>query len=225
MPSRASPPWRVPFFGSDTSTPPPISAGERLIAHPVGKTNLLMRQFDSNQCLDQLSLPQLVMSKPPSQRSLFDLVNCTVFYMIWMHIAGLPFKYFPFVSRADLGCFIARKLSAVFRIKSKAGIFIVCWQSGSFPVFWRTTNFTPVPKGQLSPFVENYRPIAITSEPSKAYEQMISTSLVWIFWSNCILLSQQYAFRKGLGTCDALLNVPHVLQAAVEVASEARLAW
>ena len=30
-----------------------------------------------------------------------------------------------------------------------------------------------------------------------------------------VLPTTQFAYRKGLGTCDALLRVPHVLQSAL----------
>ena len=33
----------------------------------------------------------------------------------------------------------------------------------------------------------------------------------------------QFAYRKGLGTCDALLCVPHTLQSAFESGQEARI--
>ena len=33
----------------------------------------------------------------------------------------------------------------------------------------------------------------------------------------------QFAYRKGLGTCDALLCVAHTLQSALEMGQEARI--
>ena len=36
-----------------------------------------------------------------------------------------------------------------------------------------------------------------------------------------VLPTTQFAFRKGLGTCDALLCVPHILQSALENGQEA----
>ena len=37
-----------------------------------------------------------------------------------------------------------------------------------------------------------------------------------------VLLTTQFAYRKGLGTCDALLCVSHTLQSALESRQEAR---
>ena len=38
-----------------------------------------------------------------------------------------------------------------------------------------------------------------------------------------VLSTTQFAYRKGLGTCDALLCVSHTLQSALESGQEARI--
>ena len=38
-----------------------------------------------------------------------------------------------------------------------------------------------------------------------------------------VLKTTQFAYRKGLGTCDALLCVSHTLQSALESGQEARI--
>ena len=38
-----------------------------------------------------------------------------------------------------------------------------------------------------------------------------------------VLITTQFAYRKGLGTCDALLCVAHTLQSALEMGQEARI--
>ena len=38
-----------------------------------------------------------------------------------------------------------------------------------------------------------------------------------------VLPTTQFAYRKGLGTCDALLCVSHTLQSALESGQEARI--
>ena len=38
-----------------------------------------------------------------------------------------------------------------------------------------------------------------------------------------VLPTTQFAYRKGLGTCDALLRVSHTLQSALESGQEARI--
>ena len=41
--------------------------------------------------------------------------------------------------------------------------------------------------------------------------------------SSGVLPTTQFAYRKGLGTCDALLSVSHTLQSAFESGQEARI--
>ena len=38
-----------------------------------------------------------------------------------------------------------------------------------------------------------------------------------------VLPTTQFAYRKGLGNCDALLCVSHTLQSALEIGQEARI--
>ena len=38
-----------------------------------------------------------------------------------------------------------------------------------------------------------------------------------------VLPTTQFAYRKGLGTCDALLCVSHLMQSALESGQEARI--
>ena len=38
-----------------------------------------------------------------------------------------------------------------------------------------------------------------------------------------VLPKTQFAYRKGLGTCDALFYVSHILQSALESGQEARI--
>ena len=102
---------------------------------------------------------------------------------------------------------------------------------GSFPACWRLANVTPIPKGPLSSSVANYRPISITSVLSKVLERLVSVRLmecsvnavclwnaVCFQFMECsgVLPTTQFAYRKGLGTRDALLFVSHTLQSALE---------
>ena len=76
---------------------------------------------------------------------------------------------------------------------------------GSFPDCWIQPNVTPVPKGPPSSSVANYRPISITSVLSKMSERLVSVRLGRFMERNGMLPTSQFAYRKGLGTCDALL--------------------
>ena len=87
---------------------------------------------------------------------------------------------------------------------------------GSFPPCRRQANVTPIPEGPPSSSVANYRPISMTSVLSKVFESLVSQRSV-------VLPTTQFAYRKGLGTCDALLCVSHTLQSALESGQEARI--
>ena len=84
----------------------------------------------------------------------------------------------------------------------------------SFPPYWRQANVTRIPKGPPSFSVANYRPISITSVLSKAFERLVSVRLGRVMERNGVLPTTQFAYRKGLGTCVALLRVSPTTQSA-----------
>ena len=93
---------------------------------------------------------------------------------------------------------------------------------GNFPVCWRVANVTPIPKGPPSSSASNYRPISLKSILSKVYARLVSVRLGRFMEGRGVLPTTQFAYRKGLGTCDALLCVAHTLQKALEMGQEAR---
>ena len=98
---------------------------------------------------------------------------------------------------------MAPRLSVVFRRLVRLG---------SFPACWRQANVTPIPKGPQTSSVANYRLIFITSVLSKMLERLVSVRLGRFMERSGVLPTTQFAYRKGLGTCDALLCVSHTLQ-------------
>ena len=94
---------------------------------------------------------------------------------------------------------------------------------GSFPACCRQANVTPIPKGLPSSLVANYRPISIASVLSKVFERLVSVRLGRFMECSGVLPTTQFAYRKGLGTCDELLCVSHTLQSALESGLEARI--
>ena len=69
--------------------------------------------------------------------------------------------------------------------------------------------------------VANSRPISITSVLSKVFERLMSVRLGRFMEHSGVLPSTQFAYRKGLGTCDAMLCVSQTLQSASESGQEA----
>ena len=97
---------------------------------------------------------------------------------------------------------LAPRLSVMFRRLLRLGL-------GSFPACWRQANVTQIPKGPSSSSVANYRPISITPVLSKVFERLVAISL-GRFMEHCgVLPTTQFAYWKGLSTCDALLCVSH----------------
>ena len=96
-------------------------------------------------------------------------------------------------------------LSVVFRQLIRLGSFQRCW---------RQANVTQIPKGPPSSSVANYRPIFITTVLSKVFECPVSVRLGRFMERSGVLPTTQFVYRKGLGTCDALLCVSHTLRSA-----------
>ena len=94
---------------------------------------------------------------------------------------------------------------------------------GIVPACWRQANVTLIPKGPPSSSVANYRLIYITSVSSKVFERLVSVRLGRFMECSGVLPTTQFAYRKGLGTCDELLCVSHTLQSALESGQEARM--
>ena len=93
----------------------------------------------------------------------------------------------------------------------------------SFPVYWRGANVTPIPNGPTSSSASNFTPIFLTPILSKVFKRLMSVR-VWRFMEcGGVLPTTQFAYRKGLGTCDALLCVTHTLHSALEMGQEARI--
>ena len=97
----------------------------------------------------------------------------------------------------------------------RLGSFPACWETGQCHCLANVTlanaNVTPIPKGPPSCAVENYRPISITSVLSEVFEHLVSVRLSRFMECSGVLLTTQFAYRKGLGTCDAFLCVSHTL--------------
>ena len=104
-----------------------------------------------------------------------------------------------------------------------AVVFRKLLRIGSFPVCWRVANVTPIPNGPPSSSASNYRPISLTPTLSKVFERLVWVHLGRFMECRGVLLTTQFAYRKGLGTCDALLCVAHTLQSALEMGQESRI--
>ena len=106
------------------------------------------------------------------------------------------------------GCFpmFFRKTASVLAPKLSC-LFRRLLRCGEFPLEWRIADVTPIPKGPLSALVCSYRPILITPVLSKVFERLIALRFDRFLERSGVLSSHQYSYRKGLGTCNALLDI------------------
>ena len=98
----------------------------------------------------------------------------------------------------------------------KAVNYIICFplskiincsfSSGIFPNKLKIANVIPIPKqGDLS-LVNNFRPISLLNIFSKIFEKLVHKRLYNYLDMNNILFSNQFGFRKGKSTSDALVS-------------------
>ena len=63
----------------------------------------------------------------------------------------------------------------------------------------------------------------ITSVLSKVFERLVLVRLGRFMDRSRVIPTTQFAYRRGLFTCDVLLRVSHTLQSALESGQEARI--
>ena len=174
---------------------------------------LICSHFDSKQSREAVDLPLTCHPSP-------SLTTCA---LRWSEVRRLLLDLDPYGGTNPLGMLplflkktdvMALRLSVVFRRLVRLG---------SFPACWRQTNVTTIPKGPQSSSVSNYRPISITSVLSKVFEHLVSVRLGRFMERSGVLPTTQFVYRKGLGTCDALLCVSHTLQSELESGQEATI--
>ena len=115
------------------------------------------------------------------------------------------------------------KRTADVLVPHLAVVFRRLLRFGLLPVCRRVANVTPIPKDPPSSSVANYRPISLTPILSKVFERLGSVRLRHFVECRGVLPTTQFAYRKGFGTCDALLCVAHTLQSGLELGQEARM--
>ena len=202
------------LFGISSTIPPLLGSGGGLLVTPREKAVALSEQFDSKQSRAVLHLPATCHPEPGFQSFAFRSKEVYKLLAELDTFGGVdPSGAFPlfFKMTAKL---LAPKLSRIFRLLVGRGCF---------PSSWRRANVVPLPKGPASPVVANYRPISITAVLSKVFEKLVSRRLDSYLRSNRAIPDRQYAYRKGVSTCDALLEVSHTLQEALDAGKEGRL--
>ncbi len=80
--------------------------------------------------------------------------------------------------------------------------FQLCLSTSTFPSSWKYAYVQPVPKKDNRSAPSNYRPIALLSCLSKAFECILNRKLLKHLSTSDLLSDRQYGFRKGRSTDD-----------------------
>ena len=82
---------------------------------------------------------------------------------------------------------------------------------------WRVGNITLVTKcGSANAYPSVYHPITITPVLPKVFESLLAKRLNNFVEKRNLFPNLQSGFRKGLGTCDALLTINSFVQKALD---------
>lgn len=86
-------------------------------------------------------------------------------------------------------------------------IYNLCFEKGQFPICFKKAIVTPIHKGGSDDDVNNYRPISVLPVMAKILEKLINNRLKKFLFVNNLLSSQQFGFRDGISTEDAVLSL------------------
>lgn len=96
-------------------------------------------------------------------------------------------------------------------------VFNDCLAKGVFPAEWKISKLVLIRKGNKPPEApSSYRPICLLNHAAKLLERMISNRLKLELENRGGLSSNQYGFRTGKSTTDALNNIVETVKAAKE---------
>ena len=201
-------------FSSSSSLPLLVSESGGLVCESVGKADLLSDHFYSKQSREAVDL----------QLTCYLFTSLTTFAFRSGEVRRLLLDLDPYGGPDPLGMFpVFLKRTANVMAPGLSVVFRLLVRLGSFPACWEQANVTLIPKGPPSSSVANYRPISRTALLSKVFEHLVFVRLLRFMECSGVLPTIQFAYRQGLGICDALLCVSHTLQSAMESGQEARI--
>ena len=98
------------------------------------------------------------------------------------------------------------KMAANFITEPLTYLINESFRSGIFPTEFKTAKVIPIFKSGQTDDVQNYRPISLLNNLSKIFEKIIFKRLIDFINRNNILYENQFGFRKGHSTRDAIFS-------------------
>ncbi|XP_063216388.1 uncharacterized protein LOC134527548 isoform X1 [Bacillus rossius redtenbacheri] len=96
-------------------------------------------------------------------------------------------------------------------------IFNMVYNAGYIPSPWKEFYVLPIHKPGKPPLLpSSYRPIALRSNIAKLFEKLIKNRLVWWLEHYSLVRQEQYGFRSGIGTVDAISYLYSRIQQAFQ---------
>ena len=90
------------------------------------------------------------------------------------------------------------------------------FKSGIYPQIYKQSVIIPIFKAGDITDISNYRPIALISNISKIFEILGKKQLQYFLNLNNFINSNQYGFRKNMGTQDALTSLSSLIYEALD---------
>ena len=163
----------------------------------ISKAELFAQTFASNSTLDDSGL---IPPSPPPSVYIMPSIKIS-FNDVFYALSGLDSRkaYGP-----DGVPPIVLKNCASVLAPCLVKLFHLCLSTSTFPSCWKFAHIQPVPKKGDRSNPSNYRPIALTSCLSKAFESILNKRILKHLSAHNLISDRQYGFRKGRSTGDLL---------------------
>ena len=100
--------------------------------------------------------------------------------------------------------------------KHLATLCNLSFSTAIFPTILKTAKVIPIHKRDSRLEVCNYRPVCLLSNIDKIFEKLMHSRLIGFLEERKILYYKQFGFRKDFSTNHVILNLPEIIQKALD---------